>query len=61
MTDAAIRLTLHLSRDGGTIAGEVEDEHGDARAFHGWMDLAARLEAGRRVAEAESECDAPSA
>ncbi len=52
MSDAAIQVTLRLRPDAGPIAGEIEDEAGSSTDFHGWMDLAALLEASRSAGTA---------
>jgi hypothetical protein len=57
MKDGAVRLTLRLLPDAMPIEGELEDEAGEAHPFHGWMELAAKLEASRQAAAPEQPSD----
>jgi hypothetical protein len=41
---ATRRLALDLDATTPQLRGELRDEHGDARAFTGWLGLAAALE-----------------
>jgi hypothetical protein len=61
---ASRRLTLDLDATASQLHGELRDEHGDARAFSGWLGLAAALEqtldADVRADEPEIQATTPS-
>ena len=45
MTPATVHLALELVAGSEPIKGSLAEPHGERRAFEGWMELAATLEA----------------
>jgi hypothetical protein len=57
MDSPSVPVTVRLIAHAQPIAGEIEDGAGRATPFHGWMELAAALEARRRAGAEERACD----
>ncbi len=60
MADKMLRLSLEVEPDSEPVKGSLAPEHGQPRAFQGWMELAATLLALTEAPAARSHPAVPS-